>query len=314
MPRSSIELKAGRRRVPLSNPDKVLYPSSGFAKRDLADYYLRIAPVILPHLRGRPLTVKRYPDGVTGQFFYQKHSPDHRPDWVTTAVVQPEPDDKKIRYTVVTQAATLAWLSSLAGIELHVPMGRARTPTKPTAMVFDLDPGPGTGLPECARVAVRLRDTLARLDLQSWTKTSGSKGLQLYVPLNTPATAEETKEAARQLGDILARETPREVTTTMAKAARKGRVFIDWSQNDAHKTTVCVYSLRATARPQVSTPLQWEEVERAASGARGARRKAAGKDGGLVFDPSAVLARVEKHGDLFAPVLTLRQSLRALRR
>ncbi len=306
MARNAITLRAAGRNVRLSNPDKVLYPATGFTKRDLADYYLAVADALLPHLRDRPLTLKRYPDGVDGEFFYEKRSPAHRPDWIKTVTVQPEPDDKKINYTVVTNAAGLVWLASLADIELHVPMGRARRPNTPTAMVFDLDPGPGTGLAQCAAVAVRLRDKLHALGFDAFAKTSGSKGLQVYVPVNSRVTADETKQAARQLGDILAGETPAKVTTTMAKSARRHRVFIDWSQNDAHKTTVCVYSLRATPQPQVSTPLQWTEVERAARSRRA--------DAGLVFGPADVLKRLERHGDLFAPVLQQKQSFARLRR
>ncbi|UTI62726.1 DNA ligase D [Paraconexibacter antarcticus] len=275
--------------VRLSNPAKVLYPATGFTKRDLVDYYVQIADVLLPHLRDRRLTLKRYPDGVEGDFFYEKNAPSHRPQWVTTAG----------GYVVADSPAALAWLGNLADLELHTPMARADDMARPAILAFDLDPGPGAGLAECCTVALWLRAMLDGLGLRSWPKTSGSKGMQLYVPLNHPgATYAGTKGLARTIAQLLAKEAPELVVDTQKKSAREGRVLIDWSQNDEHKTTVCVYSPRATPRPQVSTPLHWAEVE-------------AGDADALVFSPAEVLERVEREGDLFAEVATLVQALPA---
>jgi bifunctional non-homologous end joining protein LigD len=275
------------RDVPLSNPKKVLYPAAGFTKRDLVDYYVALADALLPHLRDRRLTLKRYPDGVDGNYFYEKNAPSHRPDWVATSG----------GYVVADSAAALAWLGNLADLELHTPLARIDAMERPTILAFDLDPGPGTGLAECCTVALWLRAMLEGLGLQSFAKTSGSKGMQVYVPLNHPAaTYDGTKSLSRMIAQLLAKEAPELVVATQTKTARKGRVLVDWAQNDEHKTTVCVYSPRATPQPQVSTPLTWEEV-------------AAGDPEALVFSPADVLARVERDGDLFAPVLTLVQAL-----
>lgn len=276
------------REVRLSNPDKVLYPATGFAKRDLLAYYLAIAPVLLPHLGDRRLTLKRYPNGVEGEHFFEKRAPPHRPDWVATSG----------GYVVADGPAALAWLANLADLELHTPLARAAATARPDLIAFDLDPGEGAGLAECATVALWLRAMLDGLGLQSFPKTSGSKGMQLYVPLNDPdVTWPQTKGFAKMLAGLLAREAPELVVDTQVKARRTGKVLVDWSQNDEHKTTVCVYSPRARERPTVSTPLTWEEVE--------------GDPAALVFTTDDVLARVERHGDLFAPVATLQQSLPA---
>ncbi|MCW2998686.1 MAG: ligD [Solirubrobacterales bacterium] len=273
--------------VPLSNPGKVLYPATGFTKRDLVDYYLAVADVLLPHLRDRRLTLKRYPNGVEEPFFYEKNAPSHRPDWITTAG----------GFVVADSPQALAWLGNLADLELHTPLARLDAPHRPTILAFDLDPGPGTGLAECSTVALWLRAMLEGLGLQAFPKTSGSKGMQVYVPLNHPdATYEQTKTLSRTIAQLLAKEAPELVVATQAKAARKGRVLVDWAQNDEHKTTVCVYSPRATAQPQVSTPLTWDEVQ-------------AGDAEALVFTPAQVLERVARDGDLFAPVATLVQKL-----
>ena len=291
------------RSVKLSNLDKVLYPKAGFTKAHVIDYYRRVAPALLPHLRGRALTMKRYPDGVEGPFFYEKECPPHRPGWVRTANVWSDVRGRDIHFCVVDDLATLVWAANLADLELHTYLARGDDPLAPTAVVFDLDPGEPADALDCCDVALRLRDLTDELGLASFVKTSGSKGLQLYIPLNTPATFDDTKPFARALGEMVERERPEQVTTTMAKAERPGKVFIDWSQNDDHKTTVCAYSLRAKERPTVSTPLQWREVEKAA-GARDAS--------GLVFLPDDVRARVERLGDVFRPVLDLEQALPAL--
>jgi bifunctional non-homologous end joining protein LigD len=275
--------------VPLSNPQKVLYPATGFTKRDLVDYYVDVAEALLPHLRDRRLTLKRYPNGVEGDFFYEKNAPSHRPEWVQTSG----------GYVVADSAQALAWLGNLADLELHTPLARADAMTRPTILAFDLDPGPGTGLAECCTVALWLQAMLGGLGLEAFPKTSGSKGMQVYVPLNHPgATYDGTKSLARTIAQLLAKEAPELVVDTQRKSARKGRVLIDWSQNDEHKTTVCVYSPRATPRPQVSTPLSWDEV-------------GAGDAEALVFSPAQVLERIERDGDLFAPVVTLVQALPA---
>jgi bifunctional non-homologous end joining protein LigD len=272
--------------VRLSNPDKVLYPQAGFRKRDLLAYYLAIAPALLAHLGDRRLTLKRYPNGVEGDFFFEKNAPSHRPKWVPTSG----------GYVVADSAAVLAWLANLADLELHTPLARAVMPDHPDLIAFDLDPGQGAGLAECATVAQWLKAMLDGLGLQSFPKTSGSKGMQVYVPLNDPAvTWQQTKGFAKTLAEVLAREAPELVVATQAKARRTSKVLVDWSQNDKHKTTVCVYSPRARERPTVSTPLTWEEV--------------AGDASRLVFTTDEVLARVERDGDLFAPVATLRQQL-----
>jgi bifunctional non-homologous end joining protein LigD len=275
------------RDVPLSNPAKVLYPATGFTKRDLVDYYRGISDVLLPHLRDRRLTLKRYPNGVDEPFFYEKNAPSHRPDWITTAG----------GFVVADSPQALAWLANLADLELHTPLARLDAPHRPTILAFDLDPGPGTGLAECCTVALWLRAMLDGLGLQAFPKTSGSKGMQVYVPLNHPdATYEQTKTLSRTIAQLLAKEAPELVVATQAKAARKGRVLVDWAQNDEHKTTVCVYSPRATPQPQVSTPLTWDEV-------------GSGDADALVFSPAQVLERVARDGDLFAPVATLVQKL-----
>ncbi|PTY06688.1 ATP-dependent DNA ligase [Opitutaceae bacterium EW11] len=288
------------RTVQVSNLDKVLYPQSGFTKGDLIDYYIRISPQLIPHLRGRPLTLKRYPDGVDGFFFYEKRCPPHRPNWIHTASVYSHGRGQNMDYCLADDVPSLVWAANLADIELHTNLYLYRTQERPTVMVFDLDPGEGASVVHCAQVALWLRDALDRLGLQTVVKTSGSKGLQLYVPLNTAAKFDATKALARGLGEALEREHPELVVTKMAKELRKRKVLIDWSQNDQHKTTVCVYSLRATKDPSVSTPLRWSEVE---------SLLATGDAAKVRFDPQAVLTRVEKLGDLFEPALTLKQKL-----
>jgi bifunctional non-homologous end joining protein LigD len=284
----------------------VLYPATGFTKGQVIDYYATIAPVLLPHLEGRALTVVRYPDGVEGKAFFQKQSPAHRPAWVATATVASGRGEKResIDYTLVEDRATLVWLANLAALELHTPMARAAEIERPTAVVFDLDPGPPAGLLECCRVALWLQGLFERIGLVSFAKTSGSKGLQVYVPLNSAeVTHEQAKSFARAVALALEQAEPDLAVSRMTKTLRAGKVLIDWSQNDGKKTTVSVYSLRARERPTVSTPLAWEEVRSALE---------QGDGDALAFDSAAVLARVREHGDLFAPVLSLVQALPAL--
>ena len=291
------------RSIALSNLDKVLYPERGFTKRDLIDYYAAIGPTLLGHLLGRPLTVTRWPDGVEGKSFFQKQAPAHSPDWVRTATL---PSGRKpIDYVLAEDLATLVWLANLAAIELHTPLARAPAIDVPSALVFDLDPGAPAGMLECCAVALRLQGLFENLGLTTFPKTSGSKGLQVYLPLNDPQVRyETTKPFARTVAELLAADEPELVVSRMTKARRTGKVLIDWSQNDAKKTTVCVYSLRATALPSASTPLDWDEV-RAAHSAGDASR--------LSFEAHEVLSRVAERGDLFAPVLSLVQELPAER-
>ena len=294
------ELIVEGRKLPISNLNKVLYPKAGFTKGELIDYYIRIAPVLLPHLKDRPLTLKRYPNGVEGEFFYEKNCPAHRPAWVKTAKVWSEGNQRHIHYCLAQDLPTLVWAANLADIELHTSLARKKNVARPTMMVFDLDPGPPADIVQCCQVGRWPREVLASLNLKSWAKTSGSKGLQVYVPLNTPVTFDQTKQLSREIAEHLEREHPKLALSKMAKALRKGKVFVDWSQNDEHKTTVNVYSLRAKDQPTVSTPVTWEEVEHTLKK----------KDPKLLIFPShRVLKRVEKLGDLFEPVENVKQKL-----
>jgi bifunctional non-homologous end joining protein LigD len=288
------------RRIPVRNLDKVLYPEAGFTKRDVIDYYVRISPALLPHLHERPLTLKRYPEGVEGAFFYEKRCPSYRPSWLRTAPIWSEGNREDIRYCLVDDVAALVWLGSIADLELHTPLALARNFERPTTLAFDLDPGPPADVVSCCQVALHLRRLMDRLDLDSYPKTSGSKGLQVYVPLDGSESYDVTKAFAHAVARLLERAHPDLVVERMAKNLRGGKVLVDWSQNDRNKTTVCAYSLRARSRPTVSTPLRWSEVEHAARARRG---------DGLVFEARDVLERVAKHGDLFAPVLSRRQRL-----
>jgi bifunctional non-homologous end joining protein LigD len=289
------------RRLSLSNLDKVLYPETGFTKGHVIDYYRRVAPALLPHLCGRPLTLKRYPDGVDGQFFYEKRCPSHRPDWVEVAPIWSGRNKGNVEYCVINDLPGLVWVANLASLELHTSLSMADPIEQPTMMVFDLDPGPPATVVECCRTALRLHELFEQVKLDSVAKTSGSKGLQVYVPLNTPVTYEGgTKDFALTVAQLLEKRFPDEVVSSMNKQLRPGKVFIDWSQNDQHKTTVCVYSLRARPRPTVSTPVTWDEVAATAD---------AGDPDTLVFDAADVVARVAEQGDLFAPVNELEQSL-----
>ena len=283
------------RRLSLSNLDKVMYPAVGFTKGQVIDYYTRIAPVLLPHLRGRPLTLKRYPNGVEGQHFYEKRCPSHAPEWVRAEEVM------GIRFCVCDDLSTLVWLANLADLELHPSLSLVAEAERPTVMAFDLDPGPPAGLAECCEVALILREALGRIGLECVVKTSGSKGLQVYVPLNHDDV--DYDQGTKRLSNALARhlegENPKLIVSRQKKELRRGKVLIDWSQNDEHKTTVSVYSLRARERPTVSTPLAWDEVE-------------AGDPSALVFEAADVLERVGERGDLFAPAVELDQRLPAL--
>jgi len=293
--REAREVRIGSRQLRLVNLDKVLYPQAGFTKAQVIDYYVRISGALLPHLRDRPLTLKRYPNGVDQPHFYEKRCPSHRPPWVRTA----EADG--IRFCLVNDLASLVWVANLADLELHVPLARARSYDRPDSVVFDLDPGAPADLVQCCEVGSLLRGLFESLGLSCYAKTSGSKGLQVYVPLNTPGVGyEQAKPFARAVAELLERERPDRIVSNMKKSLRTGKVLVDWSQNDPHKTTVCVYSLRAKERPTVSTPVTWEEVEACAKDRDPAS---------LTFEAEDVIRRVEAHGDLFAPVLERKQKL-----
>ena len=290
----------------LTNLDKVLYPETGFTKGEMVDYYARVAPAIVPHLSGRAVTLRRFPEGVDDldAAFFEKRCPKHRPKWVKTARVQAGPNAGKIDFCVCDSLPTLIWMAQLAAIELHPSLSLSRAPKRPTVLAFDLDPGPPADVVDCSRVALRLRDLLAQLDLQSFVKTSGSKGMQLYVPLNGKATYEETRPFAQAIAQIVAKQNSDEVLAKMGKKTdRSGKVLIDWYQNNERKTTIAVYSLRAREHPTCSTPVTWEEVEAAAESGNGSD---------LVFETTDVLRRLDDQGDLFAPVLELEQELPAL--
>jgi bifunctional non-homologous end joining protein LigD len=285
-----VQVNVQERQLSLSNLDKVMYPEVGFTKGQVIDYYTRVAPVLLPHLRDRPLTMKRYPDGVEGQFFYEKRIPSHAPEWIRRERVG------KIEYIVCDDLPTIVWLANMADLELHPSLSLVDDIDRPAVMAFDLDPGPPAGIPECCEVAVLLRDALSQIGLKSFPKTSGSKGIQVYVPLNVEGVDYDhgTKALSQALARLVEARHPMLIVSQQRKDLRKGKVLIDWSQNDENKTTVCVYSLRARERPTVSTPVQWEELEHPDA---------------LVFEASAVLDRVEEHGDLFARVVELQQEL-----
>jgi bifunctional non-homologous end joining protein LigD len=278
----------------------VLWPETGFTKGEMIDYYARIADALVPHLRGRPLTLKRYPNGVAEGFFYEKRCPSHRPDWVRTAPIWSGHNEGEIDYCVCDDRATLIWVAQLASLELHPSLSLADDIERPTVLAFDLDPGAPAGIIECCTVGLRLRQLFDDLGLESFPKTSGSKGLQVYVPLNTELSYDDTKPFAHAVAQVLQRADPDLIVSRMAKNLRKGKVLVDWSQNDEHKTTVAVYSLRAREHPTVSSPLEWEEVERAAER----------EDPDLLrFEAREALKRVSERGDLFEPILKLEQKL-----
>ncbi|MCU1428818.1 MAG: polymerase LigD, polymerase domain protein [Actinomycetia bacterium] len=278
--------------VRVSSLDRVIYPN-GFTKGDVIDYYRRVAPTLVPHLVGRPLTLKRYPEGVDGPFFYEKNCPRYKPEWVRT-IDMPRVNGGVISYCSVSDAAGLVWLANIGALELHPLLGRAPQPQCPTAIVFDLDPGPPAGLLDAARVALRVREVLSEAGLTSLVKSSGKKGIHVWAPLAQNRSFDDTKRVARSLAQSLERAFPNDITSSMRKAERPGKTFIDWSQNDEHKSIVAPYSLRAAPTPTVSAPLRWSEVEQAVVDATPER---------LVFDPAAVLDRVARDGDLFARAL-----------
>jgi bifunctional non-homologous end joining protein LigD len=296
--RTFVEM-AGRR-LSLSNLEKDFYPAQGLTKAHVLEYYRRIAPVILPQLKDRAVTFKRYPEGVDKGFFFEKRCPSHRPAWVKTAEV-PQDDGERMRFCLVNDLETLIWAENLASIELHVPLARAHSPKTPDSMVFDLDPGDEAGLLECSRVALILRDLLLRMGLESHVKTSGKKGLHVYVPLNRKGTTfEDTKTFSKAVAEITQKHYPDLVTARMAKKERSAKVFINWSQNGDSKTMICVYSLRAREKPIVSFPLEWKDLENPAL---------AGASERLQVTYSEAVTRVEKKGDLFREMLVKEQKL-----
>jgi len=296
------EVEVEGRQLALTNLDKVLYPKVGFTKGEVLDYYAKVAPAILPHLSGRALTLRRFPEGVgsSATAFFEKRCPKHRPPWVKTARVLAGPRAGNIDFCLCEDLPTLIWMAQLAALELHPSLSLAKSPERPTVLVFDLDPGPPADVLDCCRVGLRLRELFGAFELQCLPKTSGSKGLQIYVPLNAKTSYEQTKPLARAIAQLLEKQTPELVVSKMKKLERKGKVFVDWSQNHRRKTTIAVYSLRARERPTVSTPLSWEEVERALE---------QNDAGSLVFEADEVLERIKRDGDLFAPVLELQQDL-----
>jgi bifunctional non-homologous end joining protein LigD len=306
----SQEVEVDGRELKLTNLDKVLYPKTGFTKGEVVDYYAKVAPTMVSHLEGRALTLRRFPEGVddADAAFFEKRCPKHRPDWVKTAAVEAGPHAGVIDFCVCEDRPTLVWMAQLASIELHPSLSLAEAPDRPTVLAFDLDPGPPANVIDCCRVALRVRELFDHFGVECFPKTSGSKGLQVYAPLNVDdvtyeadgADGQGTKPLARAIAQLLEKQTPKEVVSKMKKVERKGKVFVDWSQNHRRKTTIAVYSLRARERPTVSTPVSWEEVERAIE-----------KDDpdSLVFEAGDVLKRIEEHGDLFAPVLELKQEL-----
>lgn len=299
MPSKTLLNIAGTK-LTLSNLSKVFYPKSEFNKGQVIDYYIRISPFLLPHLANRPLTLKRYPNGANNDSFYQKQCPNTRPEWMLTAPIESASNKESPNYCVVDNLPGLVWVANMAALELHVVLSNTQNTTIPTMMVFDLDPGLPATIVDCAQVALWLQDFFITFNLQSYPKTSGSKGLQIYIPLNTPIDYSQTKEFAHRLAQALEKKFPDKVVSKMSKTLRAGKVLIDWSQNDTHKTTVCVYSLRAGEEPTVSTPVTWSEVEQACKN---------NDVQALIFKAPEVLERVKNRGDLFAPVLTTKQYL-----
>jgi bifunctional non-homologous end joining protein LigD len=286
-------------KVDVTNLNKIFYPKAGFTKGDVIDYYVRISPVLLPHLKDRPITLKRYPDGVEGSFFYEKKCQTHRPKSMKTTKVA-KSEGGEINYCVINDLPSLVWAANLADLELHTFLHKAPSVHRPTAIAFDLDPGPPADIVLCCKVALWLKGTFDALQMESFAKTSGSKGMQIYIPINSAVTYEKTKAFSRAIGELLESKSPETVVSKMQKSLRSGKVLVDWSQNDDHKTTVNVYSLRAKDYPTVSTPVTWDEVETVVR-----RRNATF----LNFESREVLKRVQKMGDIFAPVLSLRQKL-----
>jgi bifunctional non-homologous end joining protein LigD len=291
------------RELSLTNLDKVMYPATGFTKGEVIDYYARIAPTMLPHISGRPMTLKRYPEGVDAGHFFEKRCPTHRPEWVNTASIWSDREDGEIAFCVCDDKPTLIWMAQLASLELHPSLSLAKRMERPTVLAFDLDPGEPANVIDCARVALEVRELFGDLGLECFPKTSGGKGLQVYLPLNSSLTYEATKPYAQAVAQLLERMHPDRIVSRMTKRLRKGKVFVDWSQNTESKTTVAVYSLRARERPTVSTALDWVEVSEAAE---------SGEPEPIRFEAADVLERVAERGDLFAPVLELKQKLPAV--
>jgi bifunctional non-homologous end joining protein LigD len=300
MPKHETIVDVQGRKLALSNLEKVLYPEAGFTKRHVIDYYIRIGSTILPHLKGHPLTLKRYPNGVDAGFFYQKNCPVTRPHWLETARIWSEGNNRWMDYCLAQDLPSLIWAANLASIELHTSLSLCHDMPHPASIVFDLDPGEPANMVQCCQVGLWVRDLMTRSGLRCFAKTSGSKGLQVYVPLNSGLGYEVTKTFAHELARRLEREHSDLVVSDMKKALRQGKVLVDWSQNDIHKTTVCVYSLRARSQPTVSTPVTWDEVSKCLR---------SGNATALSFTSAQVLERVERHGDLFEPVLTVKQKL-----
>ena len=300
---TSRQVEIEGRELKLTNVEKVLYPQCGFTKGEMIDYYAKVAPAMIPHLSGRAVTLRRFPEGVEDldAAFFEKRCPKHRPKWVKTARVEAGPHAGKIDFCVCDGLPTLVWMAQLATVEFHPSLSRARAPKRPTVLAFDLDPGPPADIVDCCRVGLRLRDLFGHFGVQSFPKTSGSKGMQVYVPLNNKkVNYEKTKPMAKAIAQLLEKQTPDKVVSKMKKVERENKVFVDWSQNHQSKTTIAVYSLRARERPTASTPVTWDEVETVAD---------SGDKAKLVFESDAVLDRIDRHGDLFAPVLELEQEL-----
>jgi bifunctional non-homologous end joining protein LigD len=296
------EVTVGNRRLKLTNLDKVLYPKTKTTKAEVIDYYARVADLILPHLKGRPLTLRRFPEGVgnPGASFFEKNCPKHRPDWVKTTPIYVDRRAGEIDFCLCENRATLIWMAQLAALELHPSLSKATRMEQPTVLAFDLDPGKPAGLAECCKMALRVREIFSAFELECFPKVSGGKGLQVYVPLNTKVSYEQTSPFAKAIAQLLEKQTPKEVVSKMAKAERRGKVFVDWSQNHQKKTTIAVYSLRARERPTASIPLHWREVERTAK---------RGDVDDLRFEIPAAIERIEREDDLFEPVLKMKQKL-----
>ncbi len=300
MPKSKNQIvQVDGKELTIKNLEKVLYPATGFTKGQVIDYYVKIGPVILPHLQNRPLTLKRYPNGVDAGFFYEKECPSYHPEWIETISV-PSTRRAFVHFCVVNDLASLIWVVNLASLEMHTSLSYKDDVLTPTMMVFDLDPGPPADLLDCLDIAFQLKAIFDELGLEVFPKTSGGKGLHVYAPLNTKTDYDKTKSFAKAVAQLLEKKNPDKVTSNMRKDLRKGKIFVDWSQNDDHKTTVCVYSLRARERPTVSAPVTWERLQWAA------KHKDTSK---IVMETADILRQVEKEGDLYAPMLTLKQTL-----
>jgi bifunctional non-homologous end joining protein LigD len=292
-----VHVEVDGHRLSVSNLEKVLYPMIGFTKAQIIDYYVRVAPVMLPHIQDRGVTLRRWPNGVTESSFFEKRCPSHRPGWVGTCVGSGDRRGGGIEYCRLDSIAALAWTANLAALEIHAPMARCGAIDSPSMLVFDLDPGEPATIIECCQVALEIQEVLETVGLASFPKTSGSKGMQLYAPLNTPHEHQHAADFALAVAQLLEKKLSKLVLSNMTKKLRKGKIFIDWSQNSRHKTTIAPYSLRAKDRPTVSTPLTWDEVGDGADGEP------------LGFEASEVLERIDEHGDLFADTLTLEQEL-----